>query len=155
MIIRRKTSLREFHDSFRSSSSEVFCEKGVLKNFEKLTGKHLCQSLFFNKVAGESHETSSQANISFFFQKSKTNLSFELAIKSSTAILDFRMSSKRRRNLWTSNKNFKRFKGDLKSGWKPFLQSMYSLSLTVAEIFLAHILFPVSLSLNFFCLFKT
>ena len=30
---------------------EVFCKKGVLKNFAKLTGKHLCQSLFFNKVA--------------------------------------------------------------------------------------------------------
>ena len=26
-------------------------EKGVLRNFIKLTGKHLCQSLFFNKVA--------------------------------------------------------------------------------------------------------
>ena len=24
--------------------------KGVLKNFAKLTGKHLCQSLFFNKA---------------------------------------------------------------------------------------------------------
>ena len=31
---------------------EVFCEKGVLRNFTKFTGKHLCQSLFFNKVAG-------------------------------------------------------------------------------------------------------
>ena len=27
-------------------------EKGVLINFTKFTGKHLCQSLFFNKVAG-------------------------------------------------------------------------------------------------------
>ena len=27
-------------------------EKGVLRNFTKFTGKHLCQSLFFNKVAG-------------------------------------------------------------------------------------------------------
>ena len=27
-------------------------KKGVLRNFPKLTGKHLCQSLFFNKVAG-------------------------------------------------------------------------------------------------------
>ena len=27
-------------------------KKGVLKNFEKSTGKHLCQSLFFNNVAG-------------------------------------------------------------------------------------------------------
>ena len=30
---------------------EVYCEKGVLKNFAKLTGKHLFESLFFNKVA--------------------------------------------------------------------------------------------------------
>ena len=30
----------------------VFIGKGVLRNFAKLTGKHLCQSLFFNKVAG-------------------------------------------------------------------------------------------------------
>ena len=27
-------------------------KKGVLRNFTKFTGKHLCQSLFFNKVAG-------------------------------------------------------------------------------------------------------
>ena len=31
---------------------EVFCKKGVLRNLAKFTGKHLCQSLFFNKVAG-------------------------------------------------------------------------------------------------------
>ena len=31
---------------------EVFCKKVVLRNFEKFTGKHLCQSLFFSKVAG-------------------------------------------------------------------------------------------------------
>ena len=29
----------------RSSCSEVFCKKGVLKNFTKLTGKHLCWKL--------------------------------------------------------------------------------------------------------------
>ena len=34
------------------SRLEVFCKKGVLKNLAKLTGKHLCWSLFFNKVAG-------------------------------------------------------------------------------------------------------
>ena len=38
--------------SLRSSCQEVFCKKGVLKNFTKLIRKHLCQSLFFNKVAG-------------------------------------------------------------------------------------------------------
>ena len=27
-------------------------KKGVLANFAKLKAKHLCQSLFFNKVAG-------------------------------------------------------------------------------------------------------
>ena len=31
---------------------EVCCEKGVLRNFAKFTGKYLCQSLFFNNVAG-------------------------------------------------------------------------------------------------------
>ena len=31
---------------------EVFCEKGVHRNFTKFIGEYLCQSLFFNKVAG-------------------------------------------------------------------------------------------------------
>ena len=37
---------------FRSGSPEVFCKKAVFKNFAKFSGKHLCESLFFNKVAG-------------------------------------------------------------------------------------------------------
>ena len=37
---------------FGSSSLEVFFEKGVLGNFAKFTGKHLCKSLFLKKVAG-------------------------------------------------------------------------------------------------------
>ena len=36
---------------------EVFCKKGVSKNFTKFTGKHLCQSLFLNKVADLSTAT--------------------------------------------------------------------------------------------------
>ena len=35
----------------RSSRPEVFCN-GVLRNFIKVKGKHLCQSLFFNIAAG-------------------------------------------------------------------------------------------------------
>ena len=35
---------------FRSSRPDVFCKKGIVKNFAKLTGKQLCQSLFFNKI---------------------------------------------------------------------------------------------------------
>ena len=37
---------------YRSSRRRVFCRKSVLRNFAKFTGKHLFQSLFFNKVAG-------------------------------------------------------------------------------------------------------
>ena len=36
----------------RSSRPEMFCKKGVLRNFTKLTGKILFQSLFFYKLAG-------------------------------------------------------------------------------------------------------
>ena len=52
------------HDSSKSLSSrqEVFCEKGVLRNFTKFAGKYLCQSLFFNKVAG----LRPQAKLAFF-----------------------------------------------------------------------------------------
>ena len=38
--------------SIRSSRPELFYKKGVLRNFARFTGKHLCWSLFFNKVAG-------------------------------------------------------------------------------------------------------
>ena len=34
---------------FRSSRPEVFCEKGVLRNIATFTGRHLCQSLLFDK----------------------------------------------------------------------------------------------------------
>ena len=34
-----------------SSHSEVFHKKGVFRNFTKFTGKHLCQSIFINKIA--------------------------------------------------------------------------------------------------------
>ena len=37
-------------NNLRSNGPEVFCKEGVLKSFAKLTGKHLRQSLFFNKV---------------------------------------------------------------------------------------------------------
>ena len=34
----------------RTSPPNVFCKKGVLENFTKFTGKHLCQSLFLIKL---------------------------------------------------------------------------------------------------------
>ena len=39
----------------RSSHRRCSVRKLVLRNFTKFTGKHLCQSLLFNKVAGLSH----------------------------------------------------------------------------------------------------
>ena len=38
--------------SFQKQPPEVFFKKGVLRIFTKFIGKHLCQRLFFNKVAG-------------------------------------------------------------------------------------------------------
>ena len=37
---------------YRSSHQRCSVKKGVLRNFTKFTGKHLRQSLFFNKIAG-------------------------------------------------------------------------------------------------------
>ena len=37
--------------TYRSSRPKVFCKTGIFRNFAKFTGKHLSQSLFFNKVA--------------------------------------------------------------------------------------------------------
>ena len=61
----------------QKQSPEVFCKKGVLINFAKLTGKHLCQSLFFNQVAGLlqliKKETLTQVFSFEFCQISKNN----------------------------------------------------------------------------------
>ena len=38
--------------SYRRSHRMCSIQKGVFKNFAKSTRKHLCQSLYFNKVAG-------------------------------------------------------------------------------------------------------
>ena len=43
--------LSERRDLYSSSRSEMVFKVDVLKNFVNLTGKHLCQSLFFNKIA--------------------------------------------------------------------------------------------------------
>ena len=37
---------------YQKQPPELFYKKGVLKNFAKFTGQHLCQCYFFNKVAG-------------------------------------------------------------------------------------------------------
>ena len=54
--------------SLRSSRPEVFCKKGVLRKFAKFLGKHLCQSLFFNKVAGLPVNSVKFLRTSFFIE---------------------------------------------------------------------------------------
>ena len=44
--------MQSSRSQFRSSRPGVICKKGVLRNFAKFTGKHLCQRLFFNKAVG-------------------------------------------------------------------------------------------------------
>ena len=43
---------RSFEPDLEGVAQWCFYKKDVLRNFTKLTGKHLCQTLFFNKVAG-------------------------------------------------------------------------------------------------------
>ena len=56
----------------RSSRPEVFCEKGVLRNFAKFTGKNLCQSNFFKK------ETLAQVFSSEFCEIPKNTFSYRI-----------------------------------------------------------------------------
>ena len=51
-LIYLKRQIKVYQFSDRSSHRRCSIEKVVLKIFAKYTGKHLCQSLFFNKVAG-------------------------------------------------------------------------------------------------------
>ena len=59
LLKKRRKTMDEWDDEFfeslvktgrcRSSRPEVFCKKGVLRNFAKFTGRLLCQCLFFEK----------------------------------------------------------------------------------------------------------
>ena len=48
-----KITTKYYFTSPRSSRTGVFCRKGVLRNFAKFTGKHLCKSLFLTKLQAE------------------------------------------------------------------------------------------------------
>ena len=53
----------EIFMSLQKEPPQVFYKKGVHKNFAKFTGKHLCRSLFFDKVAGLKSETLSKKRL--------------------------------------------------------------------------------------------
>ena len=65
--------LFECFNIFRSIRPEVFCKKD-LRNFAKFTGKLLCLSLFFRKVAGL------RQSESLLFDAQETDRFFELAL---------------------------------------------------------------------------
>ena len=46
----KRESNKKYSTNSRSSHSEVFYKKAVLKNFTKFTGKHLCWSLFLKML---------------------------------------------------------------------------------------------------------
>ena len=52
MLKNGEDTLKILQTRHRSSHKRSYIKKGVLKNFAKFTGKCLCQTLFFNKVAG-------------------------------------------------------------------------------------------------------
>ena len=47
-----RVGLKRLSTSNRSGHRTCSIKKVVRENFAKSTGKHLCQSLFFNKIAG-------------------------------------------------------------------------------------------------------
>ena len=67
----------------------MFCEKAFLRDFAKFTGKHLCQNLFFNKVAGLffiKKETLAQVFSCEFFEISKNSFSYRTPAVAASAI---------------------------------------------------------------------
>ena len=81
----------------RSSRPEVFCKKGVLRNFAKFTGKHLYQIRFFNKVAGLAcnfvkKESLAQVFFCEFCEISKNTVFYRTLQVASSKIIVFKKS---------------------------------------------------------------
>ena len=70
----------------RSSRPEVFCRKGVLRNFAKFTGKHLCQRLNFIKKETLAQVFSCELckifKNAFFTEQLRTTASIEIKVTS-------------------------------------------------------------------------
>ena len=95
--MREKYSLKALAIA-RSSHQRCSVRKDVLRNFPKFTGKHLCQSLFFNKVAGLrpatllKKETLAQVFSCEFCENSKNTFFTERLRTSSIAAVSVRVS---------------------------------------------------------------
>ena len=58
----------------------------ILRNFAKFTGKHLCRSFFFNKVAGIKNETLAQVFSCKFYEIFKNTLFTEHLLETASGI---------------------------------------------------------------------
>ena len=74
-----------------ASGCGTVCKKDVLRIFAKFTGKTLCQSLFFNKVAGCNKETLAQVFYCKFCEILKNTFFTEHLWK--TATFDFNLKA--------------------------------------------------------------
>ena len=86
--------------SSRSSRPEVFCKKDTLRNSRKFTGKHLWQSLFFNKVAGRNfikRETLAQVSSCEFSEICKNTFSHRTPLVAASGHLDATEKNDRKR----------------------------------------------------------
>ena len=77
--------MKIFHSIKKNSEAATrgaLCEKGVLRNFTKFTGKHLCQGLFFNKLQAKAcrfiKKTLAQKFFCEFYEISKNTCFTEL-----------------------------------------------------------------------------
>ena len=77
---------------YRSSHRRCSVRKGVLRNFAKFTGKHLCQSLFFNKVAVIKKEVLAQVFSCDFCEISK-NTFFTEHLRATASAFKMQFSS--------------------------------------------------------------
>ena len=90
----------------RSSHLELFCKKCVLRNFAKFTGKHLCQSLFFNKIVGLAcnlikKETLAQVFSCEFCEVSKNTFPYRTPPVAPSGFISFSFSGERNVSLDT------------------------------------------------------
>ena len=67
---------------------DVFCTKSVLKNFAKFTGKHLCQSLFFNKVASLAYDFIKKETLEQVFSGEFCDLSKNISFRKTSFLVD-------------------------------------------------------------------
>ena len=62
----RNSLVTDTNETNKSCCPKVFRKKGILRHFAKFTGKHLCQSLFFNKVEHQGEHQGLANNLIIF-----------------------------------------------------------------------------------------